>query len=199
MNIQRLWFLKIKLILLVGTFWLPCVCAYDEPPRNIIFYIGDGMGFEQVQAAEIYTGSVMSFNNPALFPYRADCTTYSASSSVTDSAAGGTALATGIKVNNGVISMAAPGNGAQLQTLLEYFKAQGKTVGLIAVQTKGLGGSSATLQIADMADFNADGKTDILWRNVNTGAYLWNMMDGLNTLQTKGLGGSHSTLQIVTP
>jgi hypothetical protein len=57
-----------------------------------------------------------------LVPSRADCTTQSASSSVTDSAAAGTALATGVKVNNGVISMAAPGNGAQLQTLLEYFK-----------------------------------------------------------------------------
>ncbi|MEN6307720.1 MAG: alkaline phosphatase [Anaerohalosphaeraceae bacterium] len=123
--------MKINLIQLASVIWLSCAFVYAEPPKNVLFYIGDGMGFEQVEAAEIYSGSVMSFNTPALFPYRANCTTCSANSSVTDSAAGGTALATGVKVNNGVISMANPGNGAELRTLLEYFKAQGKAVGLI--------------------------------------------------------------------
>lgn len=131
MNTQRRWLLTAKTALSACIIWLSCPLVCAEPPRNIIFFIGDGMGFEQVQAAEAFTSSVMSFNNPALFPSRADCTTYSASSSVTDSAAAGTALATGVKVNNGVISMAAPGNGAQLHTLLEYFKAQGKSTGLI--------------------------------------------------------------------
>lgn len=131
MNTQKRWLRSAKATLSACIIWLSCPLVCAEPPRNIIFFIGDGMGFEQVQAAQAYTGSVMSFNNPALFPWRADCTTYSASSSVTDSAAAGTALATGVKVNNGVISMAAPGNGAQLQTLLEYFKAQGKSTGLI--------------------------------------------------------------------
>ncbi|GAH01842.1 unnamed protein product, partial [marine sediment metagenome] len=57
---------------------------------------------------------------------------YSADNSVTDSAAAATAMATGQKVNNGVISMAYPGDGAELETLLEIFKAQGKTVGLVS-------------------------------------------------------------------
>lgn len=105
--------------------------SYAQPPQNVIFYIGDGMGFEQVEAAEIYTGTLMFFNDNSQFPYTADCTTHSANSSVTDSAAAGTALATGIKVNNDVISMAYPGDGAELETLLEYFQAQGKAVGLI--------------------------------------------------------------------
>lgn len=131
MNNQRRWLLTTKAVLFVCAIWISCTLVYAEPPRNVIFYIGDGMGLGQVQAAETYTNSVMSFNNPALFPWRAECTTHSASSSVTDSAAGGTALATGVKVNNGVVSMATPGNGAQLQTLLEYFKTQGKSTGLI--------------------------------------------------------------------
>ena len=38
-------------------------------------------------------------------------------------------MATGNKVNNGVISMAIPGSGAELQTLLELYKARGARVG----------------------------------------------------------------------
>jgi alkaline phosphatase len=56
---------------------------------------------------------------------------------VTDSAAAGTALATGFKVNNGVISLALPANkqhaqGREMQTMLEYFKKRGKSTGLVS-------------------------------------------------------------------
>jgi len=69
--------------------------------------------------------------------------------------------------------------------------------GLTMVQNKSLGGGSTTLQIANLADFNADGMADILWRNVNTGAYLSTLINGLVLGQTKNLGGSSTTLQIV--
>jgi len=46
-------------------------------------------------------------------------------------------------------------------------------------------------------DFNGDGKADILWRNVSTGAYLGAIMDDQTLVQIKGLGGSSLTLQIV--
>ncbi|MBN1124043.1 MAG: alkaline phosphatase [Sedimentisphaerales bacterium] len=106
------------------------VCA--APPKNVIFYIGDGMGFEQVEAAEIYTGSPMFFNVESNFPFTADCTTNSLDG-LTDSAAAGTALATATKVANGVISMAKDENGQDIElfTLLEQAQAQGKSVGLI--------------------------------------------------------------------
>jgi len=58
-------------------------------------------------------------------------TTASANASVTDSAAAGTSIATGVKVNNGVISLATPGDGSELPTMLEIFKAQGKSTGLV--------------------------------------------------------------------
>ena len=75
-------------------------------PHNVILFIGDGMGFEQVKAAGMYAhGSAGTLSFEAL-PYQAQVTTYSASSSVTDSAAAATALATGFKVNNGVLSLA---------------------------------------------------------------------------------------------
>lgn len=100
-------------------------------PTNIILFIGDGMGPEQVKAAGMFVyGSPGTLFFESL-PYRGELTTYSASSSVTDSAAAATALASGIKVNNGVISMAYPGDGSELFTLLERYKAQGRSTGLV--------------------------------------------------------------------
>jgi alkaline phosphatase len=104
-----------------------CVCV-QAGPNNVIFFIGDGMGYEQVYAASCYVGQSLPFEE---FPYKAECTTYSANSSVTDSAAAGTALATGFKVNNDVISMAYPGDGSELLTLLEEAQANGKSVALV--------------------------------------------------------------------
>jgi len=111
--------------------------AAQSKPKNVIFFIGDGMGPQQVKAGGIYVygaSGALSFES---FPYQGQLTTYSANSSVTDSAAAGTALATGYKVNNGVISMAYPANpdyseGSELPTLLEYFKARGKSTGLVS-------------------------------------------------------------------
>jgi alkaline phosphatase len=96
--------------------------------ENIILFIGDGMGFEQVKAARYYAGEPLSFE---LLPFTAECTTYSANNAITDSAAGSTAIATGVKVNNGVISLRTPGDGLELETLLEFYQKRGKKVGLI--------------------------------------------------------------------
>ncbi len=103
--------------------------ALTAQPKNVIICIGDGMGFEQVKAARYYADTSMSFES---LPYQAQVTTYSASSSVTDSAAAGTAIATGVKVNNGVISMAIPGDSSELETLLEYYQARGRSTGLVS-------------------------------------------------------------------
>jgi alkaline phosphatase len=100
-------------------------------PENIIFFIGDGMGFEEVKAAGMYTNGVDGSLSFEAFPYQAEVTTSSANSSITDSAAAATAMATGFKVNNGVISMAYPGDGSELETLLEHFKNRGKSTGLV--------------------------------------------------------------------
>ena len=112
---------------------LACCAASlaDQQPRNVILMIGDGMGFEHVRAAGMYgygtTGSLL-FES---FPYQASVATHSASSSITDSAAAATAMATGHKVNNGVISLEYPGSGAPLETLLEYYAARGRSTGLV--------------------------------------------------------------------
>jgi alkaline phosphatase len=97
-------------------------------PKNVIFLIGDGMGFEEVKAANYYGGGLLSFED---LPYQAQATTYSADNAVTDSAASGTAMATGHKVNNGVISVATPGDGGELGTALEFYRDLGKSTGLV--------------------------------------------------------------------
>ncbi|MFH1745548.1 MAG: alkaline phosphatase [Planctomycetota bacterium] len=102
-----------------------------EAPRNVIVLIGDGMGFEHVAAAGMYAHGAPGLFPFESFPYAAEVTTCSANSNVTDSAAAGTAIATAHKVNNGVISMAIPGDGHDLQTLLEYSRDQGKRTGLV--------------------------------------------------------------------
>ncbi|MHB8862241.1 MAG: alkaline phosphatase [Pirellulaceae bacterium] len=114
--------------LLVMTCTLPLSA---EIPKNVILMIGDGMGFEHVKAANYYRGGQLSFE---LFPHQGQVTTHSANSAATaddatDSAA--TAMATGQNVNNGVISVAASGDGGELRTLVEIFSSRYPSTGLV--------------------------------------------------------------------
>ena len=70
--------------------------------KNIIFMIGDGMGLEQISAAWVCNGGKLNLDN---FTNVGIQRTYSANKLVTDSAAAGSALATGQKTNNGMIAM----------------------------------------------------------------------------------------------
>ncbi len=102
-------------------------------PKNVIFFIGDGMGFEQVKAAGMYANGAEGTLSFEKFSHRAELQTYPANrAGVTDSAAAATAMATGVKVNVGLISMAKPGDGSELATLLEYFQARQKATGLVS-------------------------------------------------------------------
>lgn len=125
---QLRFFIFITLLFILLT---ACADSREYPRLNIIFFIGDGMGTAQMDAASIYksgeTGK-LSFED---FPVSAAVTTFSADSAVTDSAAAATAMATGAKVNNGVISQAIPGDGSDLKTLLEFFRSYGLSTGLV--------------------------------------------------------------------
>ena len=95
--------------------------------KNIIYLIGDGMGLASV--------SMMQLENkyePTVFD-RADNIalqkTYSADNRVTDSAASGTALATGSKTNNTFISVTP--DGKPLESLMELAATKGMATGLV--------------------------------------------------------------------
>jgi len=105
--------------------------AANAAQRNVILFIGDGMGFEHLKAASLYlTGGEegLSFQR---YEHRGRVRTGSADSPVTDSAAAATALATGRKVNNGVLSKALPGDGSNLLTILEEYQKLGYATGLV--------------------------------------------------------------------
>lgn len=103
-------------------------------PDSAIFYIGDGMGPAQVTAARIYQANARD-GKLALdtFDQVAIVRTYAKDRLVADSAAAGTALATGVKVNVGVISEAE--DGTPIETVLEKAKKAGKSVGLVTTTT----------------------------------------------------------------
>lgn len=78
--------------------------------KYIFYMIGDGMGPNQVLAAEMYRAELEGkIGRVPLtmtsFPYTGFANTFSASSGITDSAAAGTALATGHKTNNGCLGV----------------------------------------------------------------------------------------------
>lgn len=99
--------------------------------KNVILYIGDGMGPEHVRAAGLYKNGEAGRLFFETFAYQGLAGTNNVKGEVTDSAASATALATGVKVNNGVISVARPGDGRELKTVLEYFKEAGRSTGLV--------------------------------------------------------------------
>jgi alkaline phosphatase len=109
------------------------VVSVDEPRgrkvKNVIFMIGDGMGLEQLSAAWIANGRHLNITDN--FPVTGIQWTYSANRLVTDSAAAGTALATGSKTNNGKISMSP--SDEPLQSLAEYAMSKGKKTGTSVV------------------------------------------------------------------
>jgi alkaline phosphatase len=124
--------LRKRLLLIVVLALLSCAVAAQAGPKYVFFFIGDGMGPEQVKAGGMYANGEAGTLSFESFPYQGELTTYSADNAVTDSAAAATALATSFKVNNGVISMAYPGDGSELQTLLEMSKLSlYKRVGLV--------------------------------------------------------------------
>jgi len=105
-------------------------CAFQvQAAKNVILMIGDGMGPNHVKAGSYYVGG--QTGTLAFEPfYKCSVRTYPLGGGVTDSAAAATAMATGNKVSNGVISQA--GNGTAYTTILEKAKAAGKRTGLVS-------------------------------------------------------------------
>lgn len=103
---------------------------HDRKPKNIILLIGDGMGFAQVYAA-------MSVKNEKLnieqAQYIGFSKTYSANNYITDSGAGGTAIACGVKTNNGYIGV--DPQKLPVKSILEYAEENGRATGLIATSS----------------------------------------------------------------
>lgn len=98
-------------------------------PNNIILYIGDGMGVAQITAGKIVKGRLYLEE----FKHLGLIMTHSQDALVTDSAAAGTAIATGFKTNNSSISFSA--EGKPLKNITEYAQDVGKATGLVVTSS----------------------------------------------------------------
>ncbi len=101
-------------------------CAEERAPKNIILFIGDGMGLAQVTAGKVAKGTL----EIERCPVTGFVTTWSAGSLVTDSAAAATALSTGVKTRNGALGVTP--DEKPLKNVIEYAEEQGKSTGVAA-------------------------------------------------------------------
>ncbi len=97
-----------------------------EKPKNVILMIGDGMGLPQI------TGTMYVQNNKTVFERFQNIgfhKSHSADNLVTDSAAGATAFASGVKTYNGAIGVNA--SKEPVPTLLEMAENKGMATGMV--------------------------------------------------------------------
>jgi len=102
--------------------------AASPKTKNVILFVGDGMGAAQREAVRLAT--VGEKGNLAMdaMPYTGLIHT-SSTVPVTDSAAAATAFASGVKTYNGAIGVDA--NKKPVKTVMEYAKEAGKSTGIV--------------------------------------------------------------------
>ena len=101
--------------------------AKRDKPRNIILMVGDGMSLAAMYTAWAANRGHLNIEN---CPVVGLAKTYSANRLLTDSAAAGTAFATGRKTHNGRVGVDA--NGEPHPSILEMARRHGLSTGLIA-------------------------------------------------------------------
>ncbi len=120
--------------LLLAVLLIVALAASAEV-KYVFYFIGDGMGSNQVLGAEMYRSALQG--QPlgrvqtlmSTFPYSGSASSHSASNGITDSAAAGTCLATGTKTKNGMLGLGP--DSARLTTIAEELKAQGWGIGIM--------------------------------------------------------------------
>ena len=103
---------------------------FQDYPTNIILLIGDGMGLTQISAAMYSNNNRLAL---AKFPVIGFHKSHAANELITDSAAGGTAIACGIKTNNGNIGT--DENGLATVSILEELDSMNFSTGMIVTST----------------------------------------------------------------
>lgn len=159
---------------------------HDNPRRakNVVLFVGDGMGISTITAARILEGQLknkpgeenrLSFDR---FPYTAFSKTYSWDQQTSDSAPTMTAIATGYKAREGMLSVnhttargecnAAVIESKKVRSVLEHAAEMGKSTGIVSTARITHATPAALYAHTAMRDWEADSnlpKTDI-----NTGA-----------------------------
>ena len=123
-----------KLTLILSFMLLSVLYIQAQQAKYVFYFIGDGMGVNQVLGTQMYQSELKGEIGvtPLLFtqfPYTAMASTYSATNGVTDSAAAGTALATGNKTHNGALGVLKDGT-TEVTSIASWAKANGYRVGV---------------------------------------------------------------------
>lgn len=130
---------------LVGCANTAGVADADPPAKNVILFLGDGMGVSTITAARIFDGqsrggpgedNSLSFET---FPHVALVKTYNTNQQVPDSAGTGTAIHTGTKTRAGVINIGPQARrrnceearASALKPFAETVLSSGKSLGIV--------------------------------------------------------------------
>lgn len=152
--------------------------------KNVILFVGDGMGVSTVTAARILEGQMkgkpgeenrLSFDT---FPYTALSKTYSWDQQTSDSAPTMTAMATGYKTREGMLSVnhttargecnAGVIEAKQVGTILEIAAGMGKSTGIVSTARVTHATPAALYAHTSVRDWEAD--ANLPATDVNTGA-----------------------------
>lgn len=142
------------------------------PAKNVILFVGDGMGISTLTAARILDGqqkgmlgeeNYLSFER---FPNTALIKTYNSNQQTPDSAGTMTAMSTGVKTRAGVINIApdalrancTTSKGRELTTLLEYAEAKGLSTGVVTTARLTHATPAATYAKSPERDWESDDK-----------------------------------------
>lgn len=122
---KRLFVLLVSVMLTVPFF---------AQPKYIFYFIGDGMGINEVVLTEMYLAELdgrIGADHLCMtkFPVASYATSYSASNSITDSSAAGTVLASGSKTVNGRLGL--DDNGEHHITIAEQLRDMGYAIGIM--------------------------------------------------------------------
>lgn len=122
----------VMLLALMGTgIWITTHVSnpptVNQAPKNIILLIGDGMGANHVEAGNVYQNKDLTMTT---FPVQTKVTTFSKVWPITDSAASGSAMATGKKTVNSRVAQTITGKANQ--SITELAIAHGMKTGVIS-------------------------------------------------------------------
>lgn len=116
-----------KLVFSICMMFIALTAGAQTEVKNVIYMIGDGMGLTHLTATMLAKGSPLAIQRAQ---YTGLQSTWSADNEVTDSAASGTALATGTKTFNGAIGVDV--NKQPLENIRERAEKAGMSTGVVA-------------------------------------------------------------------
>ena len=116
---------------------LPLALSAQERAKNVVLFLADAGGLSTIASASLHAHGEQNRLFVQHLPHIGLSDTTNASSLVTDSSAGMTAIVTGVRTHSGVVAQGADAvrgkqDGSPLKTILEYAEEHGLSTGVIS-------------------------------------------------------------------